>query len=206
MGSEVGAPLRFGVLELQVVSSSGPVALGGIRQRALLALLLVHSNELVRIDQLVDAELFDDRPREAAVSALRVAILRLRRALGDGEGRCLRTHPGGYVLATGAEQLDLDVFERRLHDARGQLAARQAGAAAELLHDALSLWRGPALADLALMDCFQGEIRRLEGLRLLARMERVDADLALGRAPELIPEIKSASSPPSPCRSAFARS
>ena len=192
MGSEVGAPLRFGVLgPLQVVGSSGPVALGGIRQRALLALLLVHSNELVRIDQLVDA-LFDDRPREAAVSALRVAILRLRRALGDDEGRdALRTHPGGYVLTTGAEQLDLDVFERRLHDARGQLAARQAGAAGELLHDALSLWRGPALADLALMDCFQGEIRRLEGLRLLARMERVDADLALGRAPELIPEIES---------------
>ena len=192
MGSEVGAPLRFGVLgPLQVVGSEGPVALGGIRQRALLALLLVHSNELVRIDQLVDA-LFGDRRREAAVSALRVAILRLRRALGDDQGRdALRTHPGGYILTTGPEQLDLDVFDRRLHDARGRLAAGQAAAAAELLREGLSLWRGPALADLALMDCFQSEVRRLEGLRLLARMERIDADLALGLAPELIPEIES---------------
>jgi DNA-binding SARP family transcriptional activator/pimeloyl-ACP methyl ester carboxylesterase len=190
MGNDSRAPLRFGVLGLlQAVRGDQPVRLGGVRQRALLALLLLHANELVRLDQLTEA-LFGEQQSESAVQALRVAVLRLRRALVDEPGDTLRTHPGGYVLTASPEQFDLAMFEHRLHSARGRLAADDPARAAKLLRDALALWRGPPLADLALIEAFQSEIRRLEALRLLALMERIDADLALGGAAELVPEIE----------------
>ena len=191
MASEVRV-LRFGVLgPLEVLRDGKPVRLGGRQQRALLALLLVHANELVRIDQLVEA-LSGEQSSQAGVNAVRVSISRLRQVLRDGtNGETLRTHPGGYVLAVGPAQFDLALFERLLRQARASLAAGQPATAAALLRDALALWRGPPLADLALVEYFQDEIRRLEQLRLLALMERIDVDLALGGGAELIPEIES---------------
>lgn len=191
MGSESASRLEFGVLgPLEVRRDGEPVRFGGERQRALLALLLVHANELVRTAQLAEA-LCGEASRGSSVNAVRVGISRLRRVLGDQEdSEMLRTQPGGYVLTAGPEQFDLARFERLLRQARGRLAANEPGSAAEMLREALTLWRGPPLADLARMDCFQSEIRRLEQLRILALMEHIDAELALGSAAELIPEIE----------------
>lgn len=191
MGSELPGGLWFGVLGPLSASRDGePLSLAGPRQRSLLALLLLHANELVRVDQLIDA-LFGGRRAEGDMNAVRVAISRLRHVLRDGEDAVvLRTHLGGYVLAAGPDEFDLARFERLLREGREHLAGDNPAAAARLLREALALWRGPPLADLTLMDCFQSEIRRLEQLRVLALIERIDADLALGGAAELIPEIE----------------
>ena len=192
MGTVVAGRWEFGVLgPLEAACGGDPVRLGGERQRVLLALLLVHVNELVTVDQLVE-QLFGERRREGAVNAVQVAVSRLRRVLegGDGDAGVLQSRPGGYVLRVEPGQLDAAVFERLLGDGRGLLAAGQAAGAAARLREALGLWRGPALGDLAVVDCLQAEIRRLEELRLVALMERIDADLALGARDELIPELE----------------
>jgi len=177
---------------LEAASGGAPVRLGGERQRVLLALLLVHANELVTVGQLVE-QLFGENRREGAVNAVQVAVSRLRRVLepSDGDGGVLESRPGGYMLRAEPGQVDAAVFERLLGDGRRLLAAGQAAGAAGRLGEALGLWRGPAFADLAGMDCLQGEIRRLEELRLIAVMERVDADLALGAGGELVSELES---------------
>ena len=167
-----------------------PLRLGGERQRALLALLVVHANALVRTEQLVD-QLLGEELSEQALNTARVAVSRLRRLLEDGDGAgVLVTRAGGYVLNAGPEQLDVVRFERLLADGRGLLAQGDAASAAARLREALALWRGPPLADLALLEFAQPEIRRLGELRLLAVTERIDADLTLGADSELIPELE----------------
>lgn len=105
--------------------------------------------------------------------------------------RASRAHAlGGYLLKAGPEQLDVVRFERLLSEGRGLLAGGDAASAAARLREALALWRGPPLADLVLLEFVQPEIRRLEELRLLALMERIDADLALGAGAELIGELE----------------
>ena len=166
--------------------------MGGERQRALLALLLIHANELVTVDQLAE-QLFGEQRRDTAGNAVHVGVSRLRRALeagGDDEG-VLRTHPGGYVLEIAPEQLDAAMFEALLKEGSGLPGAGDAELSSKRLRAGLALWRGPPLADLAHLDCFQAEIRRLEELRLVASMERIDADLALGRGTELVAELES---------------
>ena len=121
---------------------------------------------------------------------MRVAVSRLRAAIEQAApGAILRTTPGGYLLLAADDALDLVVFERLLREARALRAEHPARAAA-LLREALALWRGPPLADLASLDCLQAQIRRLEELRLLAVIERIDADLALGGGDELIGELE----------------
>jgi WD40 repeat protein/DNA-binding SARP family transcriptional activator/energy-coupling factor transporter ATP-binding protein EcfA2 len=191
MGRDIGGLLHFRVLGPLEVSRNGtPIRLGGERQRALLALLLVHANELITTDRLVE-ELFGGELSEGAVGAVRVAVSRLRRLLENGDGgSALATAPGGYVLQTEPEQLDVAVFERLLREGQELLGGGDAGSAARRLHQALALWRGPPLADLALLEFLQPEIRRLEELRLVATMDQVDADLATGRGAELIAQIE----------------
>ena len=193
MGTVVAGRWQFGVLGPLEASCGGePVRLGGERQRVLLGLLLAHANELVTVDQLVE-QLFGGTRSDSAVNAVQVAVSRLRRVLerGDHVDGVLQSRPGGYLLRAEPGQLDAAVFERLLGDGRGLLAAGQPAEAAARLRDALGLWRGPALADLAGVDCLQGEIRRLDELRLAAVMERVDADLALGGGAELVSELES---------------
>ncbi len=193
MVTVVAGRWQFGVLGPLEASCGGePVRLGGERQRVLLGVLLARVNELVTVEQLAD-QLFGQRRRDGAVNAVQVAVSRLRRTLTDvnGEEVVLLSRPGGYVLRVEPGQLDAAVFERLLGDGRRLLAAGDAARAAGRLREALGLWRGPALADLAGVDCLQGEIRRLDELRLVAVMERVDADLALGGGPELVSELES---------------
>jgi predicted ATPase/DNA-binding SARP family transcriptional activator len=186
MGSDVRGRLAFGVLgPLELRRDGEPVALGGERQRALLAVLLVRANELVRVEELVD-QLFGEQRSEAAIGALRVAVSRLRRLLGDD---VLLTRAGGYVLQVGPEQLDATVFERLFREGQRLLACGDPAPAAERLRQGLALWRGAPLGDVSQLECFQGEIRRLEELRLMAVMERIESELALGAAGELIGEL-----------------
>jgi WD40 repeat protein/DNA-binding SARP family transcriptional activator len=189
MGIEVRT-LHFRVLGPLEASRDGePIRLRGDRQRALLALLVLHANQLVSMEQLVD-QLFGGAPYAGATNAVYAAISRLRRTLEDDGDAVVSTRPGGYVLEVDPEQLDAAVFERRLDEGRELLAAGEPRLAAARLRDALALWRGAPLADLAVLEFVQPEVRRLEELRLLALMERIDADLALGRDAELIPELE----------------
>jgi DNA-binding SARP family transcriptional activator/WD40 repeat protein len=190
MGIEVRLSTQFRVLgPLEVSHDGAPVRLGGERQRALLALLLTHANALVTTERLIE-HLFGGDSTQSAANAVHVAVSRLRRALRCGDEALLVTRPGGYVLCVEPEQLDAARFERLLDHGRQLVAAGDPAAGAVRLRQALALWRGPALADVALMEFIAPEARRLDELRLLALMERIDADLALGRHAELIPELE----------------
>jgi DNA-binding SARP family transcriptional activator len=176
---------------LEVVDGGQKLPLGGIKQRALLALLLLRANEVVPSDRLIDELWGEAGPKEGAKS-LSVAVTRLRKALEPnafaGERkRLIVTQAPGYELRLAPGQLDLHRFERLAAEAR---AATTPAAAAEKLRDALRLWRGPPLADLAYESFCQPEIARLDELRLTVLEDRVRADLDLGRHAELVGELE----------------
>ncbi len=177
----------------EVTNDGRPLALGGPRQRALLGMLLLHANEVVSSDRLVD-ELWTDQRRGDGAKALQVAVSRLRKALQPGLGRgatndLIATRPPGYELCIAPERVDAKHFEALLDEGRRALEAGDPRAARSKLDDALRLWRGPPLADLAYESFCQAEVGRLEELRVAALEERIEADLALGRHAELIPEL-----------------
>jgi DNA-binding SARP family transcriptional activator len=169
---------------LEVVSErDGPIALGGVKQRSLLAVLLLHANEVVSTDRLID-QLWGAAPPATAAKSIQVYVSRLRKALGEER---LVTQPPGYVLRVEPAEVDLGQFERLVSE-----AARAApDGAARKLSEALALWRGPALADLAYEPFAQVEIARLEELRLAVLEQRIDADLARGRHAQLVGELES---------------
>jgi DNA-binding SARP family transcriptional activator len=167
---------------LEVEASTGPVALGGQRQRALLAALLLEAGRVVPTDRLVD-ELWGEEPPRTATTSLQNAISRLRRALGD---EVIETRAPGYVLNADPEWIDATRFERLLRAARGAAPRERR----ELLEQALALWRGPALAEFTFAQFAQAEIRRLEELRLVAVEERIDVDLELGRHGDVVGELE----------------
>jgi DNA-binding SARP family transcriptional activator len=177
--------VQFGILgPLEVVVESRRVRLAGPSQRALLALLLLHPNEIVSGERLVE-ELWAEGAPGSGLAALRVRISQLRKSLGSGAER-LETEPPGYRLRLAPGELDLDRFTTLVSEAVG---AEPAIAAARL-REALALWRGPALADLAYESFAQAAIGRMEELRLTALERRLEADLALGRHAELIGELE----------------
>jgi DNA-binding SARP family transcriptional activator/DNA-binding beta-propeller fold protein YncE len=187
--------LDFRILgPLKVYERGRPLPLGGIKQRALLALLILHRNEVVSTDRLID-DLWGNELPSRAVKTLQVSVSRLRKALGgDGANGSsvgpLLTRDHGYLLRVEPEQLDLDRFRRLLEEGRHALADGNAETAARTLREALDLWRGPPLADLAYESFAQPEIRGLEELRLAAVEDRIDADLALGRHADLLAELE----------------
>jgi DNA-binding SARP family transcriptional activator/WD40 repeat protein len=190
MRSRATAAVQFRILGPLAASRDGEtVRLGGERQRALLAVLLVHANELVSTDQLVE-QLFGAPRSRRTTNAVYVAVSRLRRTLYDGGEQVLVTRGGGYLLALDPEQLDAMMFERLLEEGRALLAGGDAGGASARLGEALSMWHGPPLADVSTVEHLQAEIRRLEELRLLAQMERIDAELDLGHADEVVGELE----------------
>jgi len=171
----------------EVVDDERSLALGGPKQRALLAVLLLHRREVVLSDRLID-ELWGGRPPATAGKTLRVYVSNLRKALGDG---VLATRGRGYVLAPVPDQVDLDRFERLAAEGRDLLERGAARAARERLRGALALWRGSALADFSYEPFAESEITRLEEARLAALEDRIDADLALGSDGALISELES---------------
>ena len=171
---------------LEVVVDGAPAALGGPKQRALLATLLLEPNRIVSGDRLIDA-VWGEIPPETARNTVQVYISQLRKRLPDG---ALETVPPGYRLVVDPATIDLFEFVRLCDEGRSALASGDAAHAAETLREALGLWRGAALADLASVPFAQTEILRLEELRAAACEDRIDADLALGRHGEVIPELE----------------
>src|SRR5215203_1754026 len=167
---------------LEVRDGDESVPLAGAKQRALLALLLLHANRVLSRDRLID-ELWGDEAPATAVQSLQVYVSRLRKLLPEG---ALATRPPGYLLEIAPDELDLRRFERLLAEGHEALAQGDAERAAHVLHEALALWRGPALAEFAFEPFARAEIGRLEDLRLAATEERVEADLALGPHADLI--------------------
>jgi DNA-binding SARP family transcriptional activator len=172
---------------VEVLRSGGAVALGGAKPRALLALLLIHRNEVVSRDTLIEA-LWPNRPPGTAAHSLDIQISRLRKAFAPEE--LLKTRSGGYVLDVDPEQVDVHRFEQLLERGRQQSADGKHAHALATLEDALELWRGPPLADLAYEDFARTEIERLNELRLVATEERIEAELVLGRHDTLVPELE----------------
>jgi DNA-binding SARP family transcriptional activator len=179
--------MEFRILgPLEVWDGGCEVSLGGRKPRALLAVLLLHPNEMVAADRLID-ELWGEEAPERAAAALRVNVSRLRKALPQA---VLTTRSPGYVLRVEPDALDLHRFERLVDEGRGLLARGLAVDASARLRDALSLWRGPALADFVYESFAQTAIPRLEEIRLAAVELRIDADLVLGRHDELVGELE----------------
>ena len=183
---------RFRVLgPVEVWADERRLVLGGPRQVALLAFLLLHANRAASADAVIDAVW--GTQRAGAAKRLQMAISRLRRALEPLDERDeprLRTAAGGYLLAVRPGELDAHVLADRVKDARRMLEHDDPAGARRLLADALELWRGPPLAEVAFEDFAQAEIRRLEELHLSALETRIDADLQLGRHGELIAELE----------------
>ena len=178
--------LDFRILgPLEVVGDAGPIALGGPRRRAVLAILALHANRVVSIDHLGD-ELYGEARPATAVTQIQRQVSDLRKALGPA----IETRAPGYVLRVQPGRLDLERFERLAADGSAALARREHEPAAHALRAALRLWRGPPLADLAYEPFAAAAIARLEELRLAVLERRLEAELALGHHPELVAELE----------------
>jgi DNA-binding SARP family transcriptional activator len=183
----VAAEVDYGILgPLEAVAEGRRLPLGGRAQRAILAALLLHANEAVSVDRLVDV-VWRERPPATAGHALHVYVSKLRKALGAA---AIGRTPSGYILRVSAGRIDLERFETLVSTARQELAGGDPARASELLREALAMWRGPALADLEFEAFARPPIMRLEELRLAAIATKVEADLALGRHEEVVPELE----------------
>lgn len=172
---------------LQAFDGERELALGGSRQRSVLAFLLLRSNEALTRDVIID-QLWGESPPPTAAKVLQNCISALRKELPSAA--MLRTVGAAYALEVAPDELDRDRFETRLAKGRAALAAGEQADAAEYLRDALALWRGAPLCDFGYEQFAQEEIARLEELHVAALEDRVEADLALGRAEELVPELE----------------
>jgi len=176
--------LEFRILgPLEVADGGELLQLGGQKQRALLALLLLDVNRAVSTDRIMDA-LWGEQPPKTAVTSLQNFVSQLRKLLGPD---VLVTKAPGYQLRIAPEQLDLERFVRLVAEAREEPAEVRAAK----LRRALGLWRGPPLADLGFEAFAQSEIGRLDELRLAAHEDRVEAELETGRHADLVGELES---------------
>ncbi|MFD4528176.1 BTAD domain-containing putative transcriptional regulator [Streptomyces sp. NPDC058470] len=176
--------MRYGILGVtQVEDDRGAlVAVGGPRVRALLAALAQRPDRTVAQETLID-EVWAAEPPQDAPAALQALVGRLRRAIGKDT---VTSEAGGYRLRAAKDDVDLFAFEHLVAKGRSALASDDATTAATHLRDALALWRGPALADLP----DRTAATRPEALRVEATRTRVEADLRLGRADDVVPELK----------------
>ena len=167
---------------LEALSDGRPLPIGGQKQRGVLALLLLHANEVVSTDRLID-EVWGARPPKSVDASLQNCISHLRNVVGR---EAIETRPPGYRLNVDPERVDALRFERALDAARTLDPPERAAA----LREALALWRGPPLADVEFGASAGTEIARIEELRLTALEERIDAELALGRHDAILGEIE----------------
>jgi len=173
----VAARVQINLLgPVAVVTDDGPVALGGFKERAVLAMLALEAGATVSADQLIDG-LWGDAPPATAKKLVQLYVSHLRKAMAlSGEMDLIATHGSGYALRVGRDQVDAGCFERLL----AQGAAREA----------LSLWRGQPLADVAKVPFAAPEIRRLEALHTAAREVAIEQDLDAGRYRQALPELE----------------
>jgi DNA-binding SARP family transcriptional activator len=172
---------------LEVLADGSPVSLGGRKQRATLAILLLHANEVVSVERLAD-DLYAGAPPVTAVTQVQRQISELRKTLGADAA--IETRPPGYLIRVADAQVDLHRFEGLAEEGRRVLERGDADAAANLLQEALVLWRGAPLADLLYEEFVQVPVGRLEEVRLAALEDRIEAELALGRHGSLIGELE----------------
>ena len=174
---------------LEVRDGDLEVPLGSAKERTLLAVLLLHAGGVVSRDRLID-ELWGESPPPTASKALNVHVSQLRKALvRNGQDPIATRHPG-YALEVDPDRVDSERFERLVGDARERVAAGDLAASGTLLRDALALWRGPALDGVELESAARNEVGRLEELRLIAQLDRIDCDLALGLHEQVIAELE----------------
>jgi YVTN family beta-propeller protein len=186
---------EFGILgPLEVWRAGCVVPLGGPRQRAVLALLLLEVNRVVSLDRLAE-DLWAGHPPEGWVTTVQIYVSHLRQALEPGRargaaGEVLVTRNRGYLLRVDGERLDAARFQDGFAAGRAALEAGRYAEAAGTLRAALGLWRSGVLADLADYAFIRPEAARLEELRLAAVEARIDADLALGGHDALTAELE----------------
>src|SRR5205809_3286306 len=179
--------MEFGVLGPFAVRDGGPVAIPRGKPTAVLLALLLHRNEVVSSERLID-EIWGETAPRTANKTLQLYVSQLRKVLPSG---VLVTQPAaGYILRVSDDEIDAGRFERLLADGRDELADAEAGKAADTLRAALALWRGPALAEVAYMDFARAESERLTELKLEALEERIEADLALGQHGTVVAELE----------------
>ena len=171
---------------LEALDGERQLPLGGARQRAVLALLLLHRNETLTRDVIVDELWGEDAPPTAA-KVLQNCVSALRKELPSDT---IRTVSGAYGLTLEPDELDRDRFERLLAEARAALEAGDPAEASEQFRRALALWRGAPLSDFSYERFAQDEIKRLEELHIAALEDRIEAELALGHHDELVPELE----------------
>jgi DNA-binding SARP family transcriptional activator/ABC-type branched-subunit amino acid transport system substrate-binding protein/DNA-binding beta-propeller fold protein YncE len=171
---------------LKVEDEGREIPLGARKRRALLALLLLHEGRPVAIERLAE-QLWAGEPPATAPKAVRVYVGELRKTMGPD---VIATVGGAYGIPLDGHETDVGRFEGLVAEGRRQLDEGDPQAAAAMLREALALWRGPALADFRYDEFAQHEITRLEEARMAALEARIDADLALGREDELVPELQ----------------
>jgi DNA-binding SARP family transcriptional activator len=184
--------MEFRILgPVEVIDGGRAVALGSSKQRALLAVLLLHVNEVVSRDRLIN-DLWGERAPQTAAASLHTYVSQLRKLLEADSGvpKVLRTRAPGYVLELDVEQVDLKRFELLARRGKSELAAGDPGPAAATFADALSLWRGEPLQEFGSAPFALAESLRLQELHISTLEERIEADLARGRDDALVGELE----------------
>jgi len=172
---------------LEVLEDGQPVALGTLKERLVLGVLLLHANEFVSRERLID-DLWGEAPPPTARKAVNVYVSQLRKALGRA-GDPIATASGGYRLHVDPERLDASRMEVLVANSRQCVSNGELENAAERFEEALSLWRGPTLAGLQLESRGRDEVAGLDELRLAALMDRIDCDIALARHEQVLGEL-----------------
>ncbi len=172
-----------------MIDDGRPLVLGSLKERVVLAVLLLHANEFVSRERLID-ELWGVAPPPTARKAVNVYVWKLRKTLSRNGHDAIATADGGYRLVGDPNLLDEARARSFLAEARERAAAGDVGAASRLLREALALWRGPTLAGLPLESLARDEVAELDELRTTALMDRIDCDLALGRHDQLPGELE----------------
>ena len=188
MASAGAAEIEFRLLgPIEAARNGGNLPLGGPRQRALLALLLLEPGARVSADRLVE-ELWRSEPPPGAAGTLRSYVSRLRRTIGSDAP--VTASGSGYAIHVTPDRIDAVRFQQLIDEGRAALSRGAVARAAERLGEALELWRGSPFGDLADQGMLRAEAARLEELRILALEERLDAELALGRDAALVDELE----------------
>jgi DNA-binding SARP family transcriptional activator len=175
----------------EIIESSQNIVPTALKSRQVIALLTLRRNSVVQTSELID-ELWEDNPPMSVMTTLQTYIYKLRKKFQEyGAGEILQTKPAGYMLDIPYENVDLYWFEQAVKEGRAILDRGDPARAAEILADALAIWRGPALVDVITGNLLSAYVTRLEEVRFRTLELRIETELKLGRHLELIGELKS---------------